>query len=212
MLADNALTTPKELREELGIGSETRPSLVVRCINTASNMIENYCDTTFGYEAARVEKQAGYGRPLMVLGKAPVLSVASVTYDGQTIQSSDYEIQDAEAGLLRNVSGAWCWTAAIQSGITYTPAPGTERKLYEVTYSCGYVTPAKAADLGLDRTLPYDLEDACILLAAMRYHTAGRDPTLAAVKLLSHSESYRNSAHSSSMPPRVVEILDKYKR
>lgn len=216
-LADNALTTPKQVREELGIDVSTNPAQVERYINSVSDQIESYCSRSFAYEAARVEKVAGFGSHFLLVSKTPILSIASITYDGSTIASTDYEIHgDGMSGEIRR-DGGWIWTAGSKVHfIEAVPLPGSERLMYEVTYEAGFVTPAKAADLSKARTLPYDLEDACIQLISARYLSRGTNPYIKSEKLMSHSITYigesSNGGGGAAIPSRVETLLHPYRR
>lgn len=208
-LAPNALTTPKQIREELGLTSETG---LDRLINAASDRIERYCQRSFFYEAARVEKLAGFRSNYLTVSKAPIIEVASLTYDGATIAATEYEIDDD--WHIRSSSG-FVWTAATWSGASEMPIPGSEERLYVLTYSCGYVTPAAAKDLDLPRTLPYDLEDACIQLVTNRYRAIGQIPGIKSESLLSHSVTYESTSTSTGVggiPTAIAAMLDPYRK
>ena len=92
-------------------------------------------------------------------------------------------------------------------------APGTEEYYYKITYTAGYITqPQDDAAVGT-RSLPYDLEDACIQYCAQRYRTKGRDKSIKQEKLLSASVTYENSSgDGSDIPATIRAMIDHYKR
>lgn len=219
-LATYALTTLEAARLELGLTDSDNDIQLERIINAASKAIERYCGREFSFARARVEDVPGTGGFFLFLSRTPVLEVASVAFDGGTIDEDSYEIHSADGGILR-ANGGWAWTAGTSGLVTVEPLVGTERNLYRVTYSGGYVTEGQidATDetgLAVARTLPYDLEQACLLLTTDRYRRQGRDPSIASESLLSHSVSYRADdylrATTGGLPAEVAAMLQPYRR
>lgn len=207
-LAPNALTTPKEIRAELGITGN-----VDRLINAASDRVERYCQRSFFYEAARVDQLPGFADFYLTAEKGPILSVASLKYDGALIDSAEYEI--ADDWRIRSDSGFTSTAGTARDFVTNYPKQGSEKGLYTLTYSCGYVTPAQAADLGLSRSLPYDIEDAVIQLVAMRYLEIGNNPRVKSERLMSHQVNYGGPSTMDSedgIPTTIAATLKGYRR
>lgn len=211
-LIDAALTTLSDVETELG---DTSPAdaYIQRLINAVSEQIAAYCGRTFYYEEAIEEDVPGYGNTLIHVSRTPLLSIDSITFEGSTVDSDDYSIYSADAGSIFTSYG-WYWTACSNT----SPAPiglvGTEDKDYTVTYDGGYVTPQQAADdENLTRSLPYDLEDACIREVVTRYRNKARDLSVTSEKLGSAAVSYRDASGSAGFwSPGVKEVLDKYRR
>lgn len=207
-LAATALTTIAAVQAELGIEDGT--TRIERLINVAVDRITRYCGRTFHYEAARVDVLPGYGGPILYLPKGPVLEVASVSYDGSTLNTDDYAIHtrsdSAFAALYR--SSGWTWTAPTVQGPEASPFPGGERNLWTITHECGFVTPGQvtAGPPALVRSLPYDLEQAAVLLAASWYPLA-RDLRVTSERLLSWSATY---SMTSDIPEPIKELLAAY--
>lgn len=316
VLAANALTTLATIEGELGITAGAEDAFLTRLINSVSDRIEEYCGRSFYRVAAQADSVGGYGGFYLRVARTPLLSIASITFDGETLDSDGYEIDNTNAGMIRSTSG-FDWTAGSWQHIIATPIPGTERKLYDVTYAGGYLTPeqckakgtitftgqptadetmvlnnttitAKASgatgdqfnigtsardtcdnlaaainagsessvsraervgltviiewlDPGTDgnsivlteafsnatadgsgtlggtqagaaRTLPYAVEDACVLLVTKRYRQKGNDPSVKSKKLLSHSVSYGGVSESvAGIPADVAQMLNPYK-
>lgn len=210
-LASNALTTLATAKSELQLTGSCDDSYLERLINAASDFVEQYTGRSFYNEAAKVEKVAGYATAFLTVSKSPLNSIASITFDGETVAAADYEIHNAGAGMIWK-RGGWVWTAPRRQDITDPPLPGYERRLYQVTYDGGYITPNQVGT----RDLPYDLEDAALRLVAMRYRQRGRDPSIVSERLLSWSASYDKGSGGSEtapgIPPDVVSILDRYKQ
>lgn len=221
-LSASALCTLDDLKTELGLSGSSEDTRLERLIEAASDAISRYCARSFHYEAARVDDMKGYGSVLMHLPKTPVIEIASIVFDpdgaNETLDADEYRIDNAAQGRIYR-EGGWQWTAAMERAILLHPLPGTEASLYRVTYECGYVT-ANQVDLDedLERTLPDDLEDACLQLAALRYRWKPRDPAVAGESLMSWSAQYRGGSSgaergtAAAMPAEVAGILDAYRR
>lgn len=146
-LAANALTTIATMEGELGIAVGSDDSFLTRLINAASDRIEAYCGRSFYHVAAAVESLAGFGGFYLRVRRSPLLLIDSITYDGATVASAGYEIDTPGAGMIRSAAG-FNWTAGYVRSITDTPLPGTESKLYEVTYEGGWYTPDQSRARG----------------------------------------------------------------
>ena len=213
-LTNDALTTLGTVKDELGITDASSDETLKRLINAVSRRIRSYCRRTFYYEVDIVEQFAGYGSTNLLLSRMPVISVDSITYDSMAVDSDDYSIGDAAAGILYRPTG-WAWTAKLQrNAAAADPLPGTEEKLFEVTYTGGWITPQQAADdaklgvpLGWVRSLPEDLEDACILAVTSRYGMRGQDITVKSERSLNYSATYGDR----DLPLPVKEMLAPYR-
>lgn len=227
-LPANALTTVAMVCAELSLdvptsGSATEADLERR-IAVASDAIERYCARAFGRVVAYVERVPGFGTDALFLSRVPVLSVSAVTYDGDVIPPECYESPpsgaDSEAGLLRNVDAdapVWAWTA--RCGAWGGKQAGTERRAYAVTYTAGYVLPKDGTD-DEPRTLPYDVEHACILTVVSDYQMKGRDQSIVSESVLSASVTYAGSQVNSAIgrgtggiiPDAAATLLQPYRR
>ncbi len=73
------------------------------------------------------------------------------------------------------------------------------------------MTPEQAGT----RDLPYDLEDACILLVAKRFRRKGKDPGIKSKKLMSYAVTYGGQGAGDSVmgiPAEIAHMLNPYKR
>lgn len=224
-LVANALTTVATLAGELGIATPAASSAaeadLERRIAVASSAIERYCNRTFS-KATLTESVAGYGTRYLRLSRPPLLSVTSVTLYGVAVDAEDYAAPsgiEAQAGLLRRVEGSWEWTAHESTSPAPEPLAGTERPLYEVVYVGGYVLPKDEALPGTPRTLPYEVEEACLRTCVAIYRSKGRDQSIISESLLSASVTYAGSTANSGIgrglggiiPDEVLPLIDKYK-
>jgi hypothetical protein len=211
-LASNALTTLATVKDELGISDTSQDDRLGRLINVVSDAIEHYCGRLF-QKTSRIEPVAPSGTLRLVLTHAPLTSITSIVdTDDSTVDATTYSIEDAAAGI---VLGDSAWPAAdLAIGIAQDPVPGTGKKL-TVTYVGGYVLPND----GGTRTLPYDLEDACVRAVVTRYRMRGRDGTVASEAMGDASVSYfgTNTAigrgvGGGELPDDVIPTLDRYRR
>lgn len=217
-LADNALTTWTMAKGELGLTDSSLKDSVLLYINALSAAIARYCGREFHYEAARVESVAGFGGRVLQLAKAPVVTLTSITLDGDTVDvtsDGDVTVLNANAGQLMKQSG-WAWTTCSEQYVEERPQPGQERKAYEVTYACGYITPKQEDDGSGTRTLPYDIEYALLRWLAQAVAWKGRDPTIKSEKLTTWAASYVTPSATSfgaglaDPPPQVAQLLAPY--
>lgn len=188
-LSARALTTLATLKTELGISGSDSDTRLERMIEATSEAMSREAGgRIFQREAGAIHKIAGYGYPRLILPSAPVVSIASIVLidsDGTVIYtyaSTDYAIEDANNGFVRN-DGLWASTAPEGPGIDKRQLPGEERFGYKVTYTAGWITPWQAdasypgGSVGT-RNLPYELEEACIQSAGVWFRTSQRDPTI----------------------------------
>jgi len=202
-VAANALTALATVKTELGISASTDDAYLERLINAASDFIERYCSRQF-QRASVTEKVQGYGDSFLRLGRRPIDTAVAITItlDGAAVDSISYEVHDAEAGLLIGKSG-WADTTSLFEGPAWDGHAGSERKLYSVTYTGGYVLPGD----GGTRTLPYDLEDACVGLVVSRYRSRGQDQRIKSESLLSYSVTFGEA----EIPAPILAVLDRHK-
>jgi len=207
-LTSDALVTLAVVKDELGVTGEAEDDRLKRMINAVSRRIRSYCHRTFYFEEDIVESVAGFGGTLIRLSRRPIVSVSSVTYDDAEISSDDYTVQNASGMLYR--STGWAWTARLQRNSVADPQPGSERAAFEVTYTGGYVTEPQVDDEVADtKTLPDDLEDACLMAVVTRYRGRGQDQRIKSEKSLTYSVTYTDGAELLS--PAVKEMLAPYR-
>lgn len=217
-MADSDLTLPATVATELAGGVLSSDARLPRLIAMASAVIASHLGRRCHYGATITEKVKGYGRPRLLLDVTPIVSVASVTLDDGTVVTDFTRENDAAGFLYRR--GCWPSTGLTRGGLPpgNDPAPGTEESSITVVYAGGWVTPAQAAALVSPptRTLPYDIEEACIQTVIDRYRGNGRESDLASESLGDYSVSFRAPDPSRGMggiiPDRVLPLLAKYAR
>ena len=155
--------------------------LLQRLIGAAGGFLESWLNRTIA-ATDYVESYSGNGKPFLILRNIPVLSVGAVTVDGLVIpQKTD-----------RSVTG-WISSPTSVSLVGYTFHRGLLN--VGVSYRAGY------------ETIPPEIAQACIELAALRY--SERDRIGEQTKLVG-GESVTYSLRD--MPASVQTLLGTYKR
>lgn len=201
-LSAHALTTYEAVKEYLKLSDDTQKNFIERMINVVSDFIEGYCGRHFE-KATYIEKYRGNGRQKLLLNQYPIVSVTSVTVNGGLLDASEYEILAEEGALYCET--LWPWSG-YSVGLVGEPAGNTRN--IQVQYVAGYVLP-KDDGLGTPpavRNLPYDLEDACIELVAIRYEMRGSE------HMKRETIGPLTSEFIQDIPSHIKTVLDKYKR
>ena len=139
-----ALTNLDRVKRFLGISGTSDDTLLTELINSVSAQIQAWLRRGI-VQGTATEKLDGAGQYHLVLGHYPVVSVTSVVLDGQTLTSSDYEVELLRGELLYTPGG---------DGLEKWPVG---RRIVEVTYSYGY------------SSVPEDLIHAATLQVAYQY-------------------------------------------
>ncbi len=212
-LAPNALTDAATVQARLRLADGVDTTLIEQLINEASAAIETFCGRELTYNAAVSEQVAPMGGPKLLVSRTPLLSIASITLlfgdSSVVVDPADYAIDDGDIGTIYRRFG-WPWSAQLQEGLNFDrdQQPGTERRTCTVVYAGGYVTEEQSTDM-LPRSLPYDLERACVITAIAYYRGGGRDPTIKQETVGKASRTYANSV---DMPDQAKEISLRYAR
>lgn len=183
-LADNALTTIDQVKTVMEIDSSdtTRDSIIEYFINSCSAEIENECGRKFGlsthFFSSTIRSDAIY------LDEYPITEIVSITENGATLTTADYTLKPNSGTILRPFRG-----------------------LVAVEYKAGYALP-KDDSPTTPRTLPFDLENACI--SYVMYCMTMKD----AAGLSSYKEgelqwNYTRNAVGVNIYPMPIDVLGK---
>lgn len=210
-----------DVAADLGV---TADAALQRAVTAASRAAAVYCGRDFFRSPEIVEYPAGFGTPNLLLERAPILAVESVSVFGLELDASEYtfEGQLGAAGMLLRRRGVWPRTARDTGLITEGASnfQGQSGTLgVTVTYSGGFVTPGqKALDNALTVTLPEDVQEAAILAAVAFYRRRGVDPGIASEALGDWSVSYRGpneligvSGGGGGLPDASRALLNPYR-
>lgn len=179
-----ALTTAAAVKLHLGITDSSDDSLLAQLINQASSDIESRCNRTLTYETRTAEAYTGDGGTEIYLDLYPVETITAITMDGEAV--TDYTLTQ-KAGLLYRESG-WDYDSALL-----------------VTYTGGYRLEAVTGPPAIARTMPYNLEYACILWVASAYNSRGSE------HLSDESVGPLKSVFWPEIPA-IKAIVEKYRR
>lgn len=196
------------LKAELGITNGDSDALLNRALDAASARIVSYTGREFAKETL-IETLPGSGSFTLMLTRTPVLSITGITADGVTVSASDYVLKDAGAGLVFS-KYSWLNTSGSYSGISRIPNSGAAQDLYAVTYQAGYALPGEGS-----RTLPFDIEQAALMLATGFYQSRQRQVGVKSedIKDVYRVEYFDQSASmQGGMPADVAGILDPWRR
>lgn len=118
-LVDYALTTVDDVKETLGIPSSdhSKDNLIIRKINQATAMIENYTGRRFKATTYTNEEYDSTGTNQLVLRNRPIISVTGLGTRDTSLNEDDWEVTDTQlyfadlsAGVLDlnfNAHGSW---------------------------------------------------------------------------------------------------------
>lgn len=188
-----ALTDVQSVQAELGLEGTTEAGYLRGQIASASAAISSWCGRVFAQETVREVFRPEGCLSSLTLARCPVTNIASVVEDGTTLASTDYEL-DAASGILWRLSSD-------------ERAPWRARKI-TVQYTAGFLLPEQP-----NRTLPHDVQRACILMVAAQYLAKGRDPLLRSESAQDvGSASYLDPrAGMEAMPPQAAALLAPYR-
>lgn len=215
VLADHALVTLDDACDQIGIDVGVADAVVIKTINRASERIASFLGRTLHYSSGIVEKLPGLGGTDLVVSRAPIAAVASITLDGVDIGTDFDATTYAAAGVIFR-RGGWAWTARRNPGVSQQGAPGTEEPLYVVTYAGGWWTPAQgplSAKPATATALPGDVEQAALeLVASMYARRGGPGADVASESLMSYSVTYKNNvaadgSWTGGLPADIAAML-----
>jgi len=155
------LTTLDAVKADLGLSGSASDEALGALIDQFSDTIAAWCGRTFGAATVRETLDVARlcDRRAILLGRWPVSSMTSITVAGDALDPAAYVLDQAKGELLFR-------------GTTtrFTLWPVGESIL---TYETGYALPDDD-----DRTLPHDIERACMVMVRSAWTSMGRDPAL----------------------------------
>lgn len=212
-----SLTSLATLKAVLGLSGTAQDERLSLAINAASAAIENYCHGQFARATVTSERHLQAGGLRLVLKRVPVLSVTSITADGDAVSITDLVIESSKGGILY-LPGGFPRSGYERSSLSPGILPGSESPDLLVTYEAGYVTPAQAAESGGDYegetvTLPAPLQMAAVKLASSYYQDGNTAREVARESIDNTSIYYRpDGADDLGIPSGLVSLLRPYRR
>lgn len=148
-LLSYALTTVNDVKETLGIesGDSSKNNLIIRKVNQATEMIENYCNNRrFKETTYTQEEYDAPGTSQLILRNYPVTDTQSFSLQRRSTSTNEdsWDDIDSELYFVDKPSGV------VDANFTL----GGRWNSYRATYSAGF------------STIPADISEACVTLAA----------------------------------------------
>jgi len=199
--------TLARVKDGLGITGTDEDAALEFCITAASRFMDTYCQREFWYEEAQSDDVRSGGMPYLVLPRAPVWGVTSVTRISSDVALSLTDI------LIRENSGVVHFSSPLQArvwrhgGIDQPPAWGFEVPDFRVVYSAGWTTPEQTPVSGVD-SLPENLQMACSMLATNMYYALGQDLRVRRLHVLEAAAWY----HEGGITTGVEMVLNGYRK
>ncbi len=200
------LTSLEFVKAELNITDQDSDLQIRRFIDQASSFIPSYTNRVFSKETV-IETLGANGDAVLILERTPIITISAISFDGTTIGSTTFSIEDANAGFLfRNVG--WQGTQIWRSDITLQPTHRT-RKKWSVSYTAGYVCHGSTQG---DATLPADIERAATDLVKSWHLSKEQDSNVKRERTGDASETRFDNKESFGLPPGVTRLLAPYRR
>ena len=184
-------------------GLPTSDPTLALYVSAASQMIASSVGHPLHYRTETQHVSASNG-PYLWAASGLLNEITSIEINGNVVAPETYAIDSARSGRIRSTT-SWTSTALysgrpLSTGIV--PSPDVV-----ITGTFGFVTPAQATE-ALPRTLPQDLELACLMVIA-ELKTLGETGTnIASMSLGGTSVTYASNRQVISAPVRA--IIAKY--
>jgi gp6-like head-tail connector protein len=185
-----------DLKAILGITDSANDARLGNIIQRGSDAIARFCNRVFAQRTV-IETLPGPGGQLLKLKFSPIVTLTSITLDGETVDRDTYVLTEPDAGI------AFCGSYWAYTGHKYS---------YAATYTHGYNLP----DMAGTNTLPYDIQQAALELCKGMWLARQRDPSVTMesvpdVYTVQYGGQGRNGAPITAIPPNVQELLLPYK-
>lgn len=216
------LTTTSYVRGLLGTTSTGDEAVLSPLVGAASRWAEGY----LGYPVtlrAYQETVPGYGTRNLMLSRTPVLSVprlfdSSDTGTANEFLSSEYRVEDRDAGLLSRDDG-WEWGVPADFDLSARPRPGQEFRPWLVDYHAGWTygglttdSPHWSTVMGTTstaRSLPDDVEYA-VAQKVIDIYTGAEN--VVGEELGDLKVQYRSGSLRAERPSVPEMVLASYRR
>jgi hypothetical protein len=185
-----AYTTLERVKIELGLdlAASTDDVWINYSIQSASKLIETLTGRVFGIRTWSIKVEQPFGFRRLQLPHTPINSITSISYKGSALSSSEYLIEDPEAGFVIRTDGiSWLPTSAASDTTSLRPSQQPIGQ-YDVVFSAGYAT------------VPEDIADAVTQQVVQNYYKKGRDPSVKSVSVLGDSISYASNGENQYHP------------
>lgn len=195
---ETKLTTIERVKQDLSILDTANDALLAAKIDEASSDIEAHLARTLSRATLTQTFWGGQGyAEYLVLDRAPVASITSVTVDDVAVDSDEYRL-DGDAGILFRLDSSgypsvWEWSKSII-----------------VVFAAGFLLPGEQ-----NRNLPFAIESAAIELVQSFWLSRGRDPMVKAFSApdLGAYEYWVGAVgEAGQLPPNVWAKIAAFRR
>jgi len=192
------LTTVANFKEMMGISGSSDDTFIGKVIDRASQAIVDYCGREFAKETI-TETIAGAGQPLLFLSRTPVVTLTSVSFDGDIMDTEDYELQDKVSGRIYNKGGYWRYTGYSLS--------------YSFVYEGGYILPSMSGTVNLpDSVQAAALELSKILFVSRKQDSSVKSESVPDVYSVDYGGGSSQAGKSLVSNAGIVDLLSPYRR
>jgi hypothetical protein len=193
--ATTKLIALADLKAILGITDSANDALLGNIIQRGSDAIARFCNRVFAQRTV-IETLPGPGGQLLKLKFSPIVTLTSISLDGETVDSGTYTLTEPDAGIV------FCETYWAYTGHKYS---------YTATYVHGYNLPEMTGN----DTIPHDIQQAALELCKGMWLARQRDPSVAMesvpdVYTVQYGQG-KNGVAVGAIPPNVQEPLLPYR-
>ena len=216
----NGLCTLADVKSLAGITDTSQDARLELLINGVSAQVSDYCQRNFQKTTYTNETYSCPNRQLLLLRNMPIVSVTSVTFDGNLFTAgTDYVVtpEYQSWGALYREPG-WIGYPINREYLTTDPVSG--KRVIVVTYIAGYLLPADAGyTAGASTSLPMDLQYAVQLVVLAAYVQARKNNFDGLASMTEGGLAYswlnaanQNTNNNSGFQLTPGAILNRYKR
>lgn len=188
------LTSLAAVKADLSITGTASDDALLDLIDQYSGAIARWTGMTFGAETVRETHAISRlcDRRSILLERWPVASITSVTVAGSPLAPDAY-LADLPKGelLFRGAS----------SRFDLWPVGETI-----IVYSSGFILPGAAG-----RTLPHEVERACIVMVRSAWRSVGRDPSVRSREVADIAVTTYFAAHGDALSLEAQALLLPYR-
>lgn len=199
------------IKVELNITDATQDAFLATLVSQASDIVRAYCGRVFERETV-TEKLEGSGNTELLLTRTPIVSVTSITVNAVAVLTTEFTIEDPDAGVLIKhtiddppAPVIWETPPFLIRGISRRPSIFGSKNIV-IVYVSGYLLPGES-----NRTLPKDLERATESIVKDLFFNRAVDPRVTFQKTADASEG-RAARDIGSLTPQVSQLLATYRR
>lgn len=205
---DNRLTTVDAVVQELDISSTGSSDFINNLIKRASFAIEKYVDRKLQLVDCTETLQSA-GKHTLLVTRRPLRSVLQILFDGSTIASTSYEVDNKEAGVLFRPGG---WTSTLYKRHNIEPVTShVGERDWSVRYVAGYVLPNSTGYAASTAQLPDDLEAACIATVKSWYLDRKHNPRIKSEEIGDAAETSFDLDIQDALPPLAISLLSPWR-